>query len=427
MASIKRQRGKKEILIKAYQWLSTAGEKGVLAACVMAATVMGGAFAQTPAPIRGGRTGVTIYVSKVGDNSEGSSWSKAFTTIQQALLAVPDAKGGHCIVIRPDRYVEANLYPAFKGARGAYNVLTGDYDGKLGSGATGWVIVDSSCPDLHVRKNPKGDEDIPGFVVTKGGEPEPGLKSIDWWGAIRSDRKFSAIGWDRWVWRHAYVTGAEGGLGWDLTCEQGKEFTIVVEDCVGIGRFAGAMVAAFVSRADEPSVFRDSYFCNMNWWSDDAAAYVRAHNVTMPAAPDVTFEDCTLVSPNNALKAGNIGYVGYTRVALKKCRMISLNFSPPHGPGTGIINSRVKGEFLHVDFEDCAMMGLMVFGTGVERGYDGKIGYTVKGKVTAYLQFREKVPKGFEAVPLFPVELYAAIRVPEPGELKAANSAAPKP
>jgi hypothetical protein len=147
----------------------------------------------------------------------------------------------------------------------------------------------------------------------------------------------------------------------------------------------------------------------------------------MPAAPDVTFEDCTLVSPNNALKAGNIGYVGYTRVALKKCRMISLNFSPPHGPGTGIINSRVKGEFLHVDFEDCAMMGLMVFGTGVERGYDGKIGYTVKGKVTAYLQFREKVPKGFEAVPLFPVELYAAIRVPEPGELKAANSAAPKP
>ena len=130
---------------------------------------MGGAFAQTPAPIRGGRTGVTIYVSKVGDNSDGSSWSKAFTTIQQALLAVPDAKGGHCIVIRPDRYVEANLYPAFKGARGAYNVLTGDYDGKLGSGATGWVIVDSSCPDLHVRKNPKRDEDIPGFVATKGG------------------------------------------------------------------------------------------------------------------------------------------------------------------------------------------------------------------------------------------------------------------
>lgn len=400
---------------------SWAGTKLVLAAGLLASTVVSVALAQTPLPIEGGRVGVTLYVSKDGDNSDGSSWSKAFTTIQRALLAVPDDQGGHRIVIRPDRYVEANLNPAFQGARGAYNVLTGDYDGTLGSGATGWVIVDSSCPDLHVRANPHGTEDIPGFVVTEGGPPEPGLKSIDWWSAIRSDRKFSAIGWDRWVWRHAYVTGSEGGFCWDLTCEEGKPFTIVVEDCVGIGRFAGIMVAAFVSRPDEPIVFRDSYFCNMNWWSDDGAAYVRAHNLRMPDSPDVTLENCTLVSPDNALQAGNIGYTGYTRVALKNCRLLSLNFSPPHGPGTGIINSRVKGEFLHVDFEDCAMMGLMVFGTGLERGYDGKIGYTVKGKVTAYLQFREKVPNGMDAVPLFPVELYAAIRVPEPGELTAAR------
>ena len=70
------------------------------------------------------------------------------------------------------------------------------------------------------------------------------------------------------------------------------------------------------------------------------------------------------------------------------------------------------------------MMGLMVFGTGLERGYDGKIGYTVKGKVTAYLQFREKVPEGIEAVSLFPVELYAAIGVPEPGALRAGSGAA---
>ncbi|MBI5093929.1 MAG: hypothetical protein HZB26_16000 [Candidatus Hydrogenedentes bacterium] len=402
-----------------------ARKRVVLATCVVAATAMTAAFAQTPIPIEGGRTGVTFYVSKNGDNSDGSSWSKAFTTIQQALLAVPDDKGGHRIVIQPDRYVEANLYPAYKGARGAYNVVTGDYDGSLGSGAKGWVIVDSSCPDQHVRANPSGDEDIPGFVVTAGGPPEPGLKSIDWWSAFRSDRKFSAIGWDRWVWRHAYVTGSEGGILFDLTCEEGKEFTVVVEDCVGIGRFAGAMAAAFVSRPDEPIVFRDSYFCNMNWWSDDGAAYVRAHNTSMPAAPDVTFENCTLVSPDNALQTGNIGYAGYTRIALKNCRMLSLNFSPPHGPGTGIINSRVKGEYLHVDFEDCVMMGLMVFGTGLERGYDGKIAYTVKGKVKAYLQFREKVPEGFEAISLFPVELYAAIRVPQPGELKAALSAPP--
>ena len=106
--------------------MSIAGKKILLAACIMAATAMTAAFAQTPASMEGGRAGVTLYVSKGGDNSDGSSWSNAFTTIQQALLAVPDDQGGHRILIRPDRYVEANLYPAFKGARGAYNVLTGD-------------------------------------------------------------------------------------------------------------------------------------------------------------------------------------------------------------------------------------------------------------------------------------------------------------
>ena len=68
--------------------LSIARGKCVLAVCILAATVMAGAFARTPVPIEGGRTGVTLYVSKAGDNSDGSSWSKAFTTIQQALLAV---------------------------------------------------------------------------------------------------------------------------------------------------------------------------------------------------------------------------------------------------------------------------------------------------------------------------------------------------
>jgi 3-oxoacyl-[acyl-carrier-protein] synthase-3 len=47
------------------------------------------------------------------------------------------------------------------------------------------------------------------------------------------------------------------------------------------------MAAAMVCRADEPIVFRDSYFCNMNWWSDDGAVYVRAHNTSMPETPDV--------------------------------------------------------------------------------------------------------------------------------------------
>ena len=87
-----------------------------------------------------GRKGTTLYVSKTGDNSDGSSWQKAFRTIQAALLAVPDDQGGHQVIVRPDTYVEANLYTDHKGAAGAYNLLIGDSDGKRGAGATGRVI-----------------------------------------------------------------------------------------------------------------------------------------------------------------------------------------------------------------------------------------------------------------------------------------------
>lgn len=66
-----------------------------------------------------------LYVSKLGDNSDGLSWKTAFHTIQAALLAVPDDMGGHRVVVRPDTYAEANLYPPFKGAGEAYNELVG--------------------------------------------------------------------------------------------------------------------------------------------------------------------------------------------------------------------------------------------------------------------------------------------------------------
>lgn len=111
-----------------------------------------------------GRKWKNIFVSKLGDNSDGGSWEKAFNSIQAALSAIPDEKGGHTIIIRPDTYVEANLSTAFKGAKESYNLLIGDSDGRLGSGATGRIIIDS-------------------------GDPEKGFKSYDWWGTIRATTK----------------------------------------------------------------------------------------------------------------------------------------------------------------------------------------------------------------------------------------------
>jgi hypothetical protein len=150
-----------------------------------------------------GNRGSTLYVSKLGDNSDGSSWAKAFHTIQAALLAVPNGKGGHRVVVRPDTYAEANLYPAFSGAEGAYNLLVGDYDGSLGSGAEGWVVLDSGAPLEIVRTNPKAPTGNPTFMIVKEGDPEAetGLKSVDWWGPWRCDPDHSAVVWDRWIYR----------------------------------------------------------------------------------------------------------------------------------------------------------------------------------------------------------------------------------
>ena len=76
-----------------------------------------------PAPESGHRQGLTLYVSKLGDNSDGRSWRTGFRTIQAALNAVPDDLGGHRVVIRPDTYAEANLDSKHKGAVGAYNTI----------------------------------------------------------------------------------------------------------------------------------------------------------------------------------------------------------------------------------------------------------------------------------------------------------------
>ena len=360
------------------------------------------------APGYTGRKGVTLYVSKAGDNSDGSSWPKAFHTIQAALLAVPDAAGAHRVVIRPDTYVEANLYPSHKGAPGAYNLLVGDGDGSLGSGAKGWVVIDTSCPGLAVRMDPARQGT---FKIVESKLPESGLKCVDWFGPWRCDPYFSGAIWDRWIFRNLYATGSEGGIGWDMSCEKGAEFSAVVEDCVGIGRFAGAAVMAHTPRRDEPVLFRRCYFMNLDWWGDAGGVYVRGESPSMPDWPHATFEDCTIVGPDNALQAGWPGVDDLsTRVKFKDCRLIVLNFSQPRGtPSSGIICCGCKeGKQLHVDLEDSTLMGFKVFGTR-----SGDVSCTTKGTVRAYVQYQESVPKGFQRLGLWPVEVFGSMRPPE--------------
>ena len=363
----------------------------VLSFIVFYSSILCGAAFDPAASDYSGNKGVTVYVSKLGDNTDGSSWAKGYHTIQSALLAVPDAKGGHRIIVRPDKYVEGDLYPSHKGADGSYNLLIGDYDGRLGSGATGWVIIDSSDPDK-------------------------GLKSVDWWSPIIGKPDFSGIIWDRWILRNLYATGGDAGLFWDVIGAKGAEFTVIVEDCVSIGRAFGAGVGTHVGRAGEPIVFRRTYCMCLDWWGDAAGVYVRAENPEKRDVYDAVFEDCTIISPDNAFQAGNPGFDGYTRVKFKDCRMIVLNFSQPHGtPSTGIIYSTIKGDYLHVDLEDSTLMGYKVFGSGgAQYGSSaqedgGAISYTTKGKVRAYVQYTRTVPKGMELLGTWPVEVFNSI------------------
>jgi hypothetical protein len=344
-----------------------------------------------------GHKGKTIFVSKLGDNSDGSSWQKAFHTIQAALSAVPDNKGGHQIIIRPDTYVEANLAPAHPGAAGSYNALIGDFDGRLGSGAKGWVLLD--C-----------------------GDPKLGFKSWDWWGPFASSDKtwptgnnsktFSAAVCDRWIIRNMYTAGGDAGLFWDLTDQSGKGFTIIVEDCVGTGRAFGGGVCYPVVRPDEPSVFRRCYLMALDFDRDTAAVLMGGSEKTMPKYPHAVFEDCTLVHPDNAVA---ISYASdCARAKFVNCRMIVLNFTQPEmgGKSTGIIctqgHRKTTGR-LHVDLEDCILAGYSLFTPGKE---SEAVSYTTKGKVQAYIQFKQALPKGFERLGLWPTELFYQMAPP---------------
>jgi hypothetical protein len=342
----------------------------------------------------------TLYVSKLGDDTSGLSWAHAFNTIQKALGALPDAGGGHRIMVRPDTYFEHDLFPSQKGAAGRYNELIGDTDGKLGSGTSGSVVIDSGDPDQH------------------------GFKSYDWWGPFRAyshawspehtEPTFSAIGWDRWRLRSLYVTGGDGGIFFDCT-DQVKPFTVVVEDCTAIGRAFGGGCASCLSRPDEPITFRRCHLWALDQWGDTSAAYVRCENKSMPSRPDAVFEDCTLVSPQCALKVSNYGIPSYTRLLVRRSRLVVLNFSQPAGtPSDGIIQSMEEGKLLHVDIEDSALMGYKVFGVKVHKETAKEIGCTVRGDVRAYVQYQQEVPRGMTRLGHWPEDVFAAIAPPAP-------------
>jgi alpha-L-fucosidase len=345
-----------------------------------------------------GRNG-TLYVSKLGDNTDGSSWAKAFHTIQGALHAVPNERGGFRIVVRPDTYMEAMLSPAHRGAEGGYNELVGDVDGRYGSGAKGWVVLDS-------------------------GDPKQGFKSYDWWGPIRSNEKgwseehteatFSAIAWDRWVLRNLYVTGGDAGLFWDLT-DQVKPFSLIVEDSVGIGRAFGGGVAHGMARPGEPTVFRRCKLWALDWWGDTAGAYVRYENESMPEQPDIFFEDCTMASPQCAVKGGNFGFTTSTRIHLDRCRLVALNFSQPHGtPIDGAIQSVEQGQYLAVDLKDTTVMGYKVFGVRVNKDTANEIQISTAGNCAAYVQYQQDVPEGFYRLQQWPGDVFSEIAPPNP-------------
>jgi hypothetical protein len=347
-----------------------------------------------------GHKGKTLHVSKLGDNSDGSSWQKAFHTIQAAMNAVPDNQGGHRILVRPDRYVEANLLPTHTGAKGSYNLIVGDHNGALGSGGQGWVLVDSSDPD-------RGFKSENYWSPIYGASPE-----MPW----AKQKEPGCRKWDRWIVRCLYLTGSDAGLFWEVgnVGDNAVDCTVVVEDSVGIGRaFGGGMCYCTTNRPDEPSLFRRCYMMALDFDSDAGAVLIGSAAKSPPEHPQVIFADCTLVSPDNAVQ---LSYASnYARIKFVGSRLIALNFTQPEmgGKSTGIFATErrdfAKASGLHVDLEDTIVCGYSIRTPGPFGKY---LTYSTKGRVQAYVQYKQDMPEGFERLGLWPTELFYHIAPP---------------
>lgn len=219
-----------------------------------------------------------------------------------------------------------------------------------------------------------------------------------------------------------YTAGGDAGLFWDLTDKSGNGFTVIVEDCVGTGRAFGGGLCYPVVRPAEPSVFRRCYFLSLDWVGDTAAVLLGGWEKTMPQYPHAVFEDCTMVSPDNAVAASYA--TNCVRAKFVNCRMIALNFTQPEmgGKSTGILCTEGHGPNgrLHVDLEDCILAGYSVLTPGKAAEVAT---FTTKGNVQAYVQFKQPMPQGIERLGLWPMELFAQMAPPKtPEELKAGTA-----
>ena len=62
--------------------------------------------------------------------------------------------------------------------------------------------------------------------------------------------------------------------------------------------------------------------------------------------------------------------------------------------------------------KDCILAGYSVFTPGPDAKF---VSYTTSGKVQAYVQYKQPLPKGFERLGLWPTELFDRIAPPQPG------------
>ena len=125
-----------------------------------------------------------------------------------------------------------------------------------------------------------------------------------------------------------------------------------------------------------------------------------------------------MVHPDNAVA---LSYASHcARVKLINCRMIVLNFTQPEmgGKCTGILCTQGHSPTgrLHIDLEDCILAGYSVFTPGEEAK---AATCSTKGKVQAYLQFKQPLPDGFQRLGLWPSDLFSQMAPPRtPEELK---------